>query len=71
MNENIITIMEDEFEKGNGGERVKGVTVIIDGKLKQVMDIIIAKYPDYENYVSVVRDALIEGINVITSKNKK
>ncbi|AKA70482.1 hypothetical protein [Clostridium scatologenes] len=54
-----------------GGEKVQGLTIIVDGKLKQVMDIIVEKNEDYSNYTEVVRDALFEGINNIINKIKK
>ncbi|MGG3522362.1 hypothetical protein ABES33_21335 [Bacillus pseudomycoides] len=70
-NENVVTILNEEFENDKTGEKVQGLTIIVDGKLKQVMDIIIDKNDNYSNYTEVVRDTLFEGINNIINKINK
>lgn len=64
MTENYVTIMTEEFEKGDSGETVQGVTFIVDGKFKEVLDLLIkqndGKYSDYKD---IVKDALFNGIN--------
>ncbi|MGG0276946.1 hypothetical protein [Bacillus rhizoplanae] len=70
-NENVVTILNEEFENDKTGEKVQGLTIIVDGKLKQVMDKIIDKNDNYSNYTEVVRDALFEGINNIIHKINK
>lgn len=67
-NENVVTILNEEFENDKTGEKIQGLTIMVDGKLKQVMDIIIDKNDNYSNYTEVVRDALFEGINNIINK---
>ena len=62
-NENVVTILNEEFENDKTGEKVQGLTIIVDGKLKQVMDIIIEKDENYNNYTDIVRDSLFNGIN--------
>ncbi|WP_220775625.1 hypothetical protein, partial [Bacillus sp. BML-BC060] len=62
-NKDVVTILNEEFENEQTGEKLQGLTVIVDGKLKQVMDIIIDKNDNYSNYTEVVKDALFEGIN--------
>lgn len=52
-------------------ERVQGLTIIVDGKLKQIMDIIIKENDNYSNYTEVVRDALFDSINNMINKIKK
>ncbi|AWI03434.1 hypothetical protein [Clostridium drakei] len=69
--ENVVTILNEKFENDKTGEKVQGLTIIVEGKLKQVMDIIVEKNEDYSNYTEVVRDALFEGINNIINKIKK
>ena len=59
-NKDVVTIENEQT-----GEKLQGLTVIVDGKLKQVMDIIIVKN---DNYTEVVKDALFEGINNIINK---
>lgn len=50
---------------------MQGLTIIVDGKLKQIMDIIIKENDNYSNYTEVVRDALFDGINNMINKIKK
>ena len=61
-------IENEEFENDKTGEKVQGLTIIVDGKLKQVMDIIIEKDENYNNYTDIVRDSLFNGINNIINK---
>ncbi|MBE6049537.1 MAG: hypothetical protein E7214_02465 [Clostridium sp.] len=70
-NENIVTILNEEFENDKTGKKVQGLTIIVDGKLKQVMDIIIEKDENYNNYTDIVRDSLFNGINDIINKIKE
>ena len=41
MSKDVVTILNEEFENDKTGEKVQGLTIIVDGKLKQVMDIVI------------------------------
>jgi len=66
--DNIITMLSEEFENDKTGEKVEGITIMIDGKLKQVLDIIKSKDENYKNYTQVLSDAIFEGINNLTSK---
>lgn len=70
-NENVVTILNEEFENDKTGEKVQGLTIIVDGKLKQVMDIIIEKDENYNNYTEIVRDSLFNGINNLINKINK
>lgn len=70
MNE-TVTFLQDEFEKGTSGEKVQGITIIIDGAVKQVMDMIMEKDRSYKDYTSLVRDAFFDGLNQIVLKNQK
>lgn len=67
-NENVITILNEEFENDKTGEKVQGLTIIVDGKLKQAMDIIIEKDANFNNYSEIIRDALFDGMNNIINK---
>lgn len=60
-----ITIISEEFENEKTGEKVEGVTIMVDGILKEFMDIIKAQNPQYESNVSVIQDALMQGLEVI------
>ena len=70
-NENVVTILNEEFENDKTGEKVQGLTIIVDGKLKKVMDIIIEKDDNYNNYSEIVRDSLFDGMNNIINKINK
>lgn len=71
MEKNTVTIMREEFENEQTGEKVEGITIILDGKFKQVIDLLVEKNPSYNNSVEVIKDALFEGINVMIDKTKK
>lgn len=71
MESNTVTILNEEFENDKIGEKVQGITIIMDGKLKEVVDLLMKNDSSYNNYTEVVRDALFKGINsmLIESKN--
>lgn len=68
--ENVITMLSEEFVNDATGMKVEGVTIIVDGKLQQVLDILKIKNPNYNHYSEIIRDALLEGINQLTGKSK-
>lgn len=63
MSDNKMTLITEEFENDTSGKKVEGITVIVDGKLKEVMDLILLKNDNYANYTEVIKDALFKGIN--------
>lgn len=70
MSENKISIISEKFENEKTGEQVDGITIIIDGKLKDIFDIIIEKEGNYSDYKEVMRDVLFSGINNYVEKYK-
>lgn len=70
MDSNTFTILNEEFENDKTGEKVRGITFIIDGKLRDVIDLIIKNNANYNNYTEVARDAFIKGINSIVTEQK-
>ena len=56
MDNNTVTILNEEFENDKTGEKVQGITIIVDGKLKEVLDLLMKNNPDYKNYTEIVRD---------------
>ncbi|MCC8024398.1 MAG: hypothetical protein LIP16_03735 [Clostridium sp.] len=60
-----VTIVSEEFENEKTGEKVEGITIMVDGILKEFLDIIKAQKPQYKNNVSVIQDALMQGLEVI------
>ncbi len=60
-----ITMMSEEFENESTGEKVEGITVIVDGIFKEFLDVIKMKQLNYKNNVSVLQDALMKGLEEI------
>ncbi len=63
MSNNTITILDEEFENEKDGSKVRGITIIVDGKFKDVIDTLMVKKPEYQTYTEIIRDALFTGIN--------
>jgi hypothetical protein len=60
-----ISIMTEEFENEKTGERVEGITIMVDGVIKELFDIIKREKKEYSNNVSIVQDALMKGLEEI------
>jgi len=60
-----ITIMSEEFENEQTGERVEGITIVVDGMLKQFLEVIKAKESKYENNLGIIQDALMKGLEIV------
>ncbi|KAB8126073.1 hypothetical protein F9U64_20790 [Gracilibacillus oryzae] len=72
MSDNKISILSDKFENEKTGEQVEGVTIMIDGKLKSMLDIIIEKEGSrYTDYTELVKDIMFAGINQYVEKHKR
>lgn len=71
MDNNTVTILNEEFENDKTGEKVQGITIIVDGKLKEVVDLLMKNNPSYKNYTEIVRDAFFNGINSMIVEYKK
>ena len=61
--DNKMRIMSEEFENTNTGEKVTGITVMIDGKLKQVFDVMIKKSGGEKSYLEMLQELLVMGID--------
>ena len=61
--DNKMRIMSEEFENTNTGEKVTGVTVMIDGKLKQVFDVMIKKSGWEKSSLEMLQEVLVMGID--------
>lgn len=70
MDNNIVTILNEEFENDKTGEKVQGITIIVEGKLKEVLDLLMKNNPNYKNYTEIVRDAFFNGINSMIREHK-
>lgn len=63
-----ITIISEKFENEETREQVEGVTIMVDGILKEILDIIKAQKPQYGDNASVIQDALMQGLEVIKNR---
>ncbi|AZV49822.1 hypothetical protein ACUUYQ_07475 [Bacillus halotolerans] len=66
--EQKLIILNEMFKKEGGEEDVEGLTIMIDGVIKQVFN----KIKNERNYKSnneVMRDIIFEGINSIVKKS--
>ena len=70
MDNNTVAILNEEFENDKTGEKVQGITIIVEGKLKEVLDLLMKNNPDYKNYTEIVRDAFFNGINSMIREHK-
>lgn len=60
-----ISVLTEEFENEKTGERVEGITIMVDGALKEFFDIIKREKREYTNNASIVQDALMKGLEQI------
>lgn len=65
MDNSKVTILNEEFQNDKTGEKVQGITIIIDGKLKEVLDVFMKNNSDYKSYTEIVQDAFFKGINLM------
>lgn len=61
--DNKMRIMAEDFENTDTGEKVTGITVMIDGKLKQVFDAMIKKSDGEKSYLEMLQEVLVMGID--------
>ncbi len=60
-----ISIMSEEFENEQTGESVEGVTIMIDGILKEFLEIIRLQNPQYKDNIGIIQSALMKGLEAI------
>ncbi|WP_143318536.1 hypothetical protein [Clostridium sp. HBUAS56017] len=63
-----ISIMSEEFENEKTGEKVEGITIMVDGILKNFFDILKERNPQYNDNVSIVQDALMKGLEMLKNE---
>ena len=64
MNDDKMTVIQEMFKKGETDELVPAVPVILDGKIKGVVDILMEK-KGYEGYPEAISDIIFKGISTI------
>ena len=70
MENNKVTILSEEFENDKTGEKVQGITIIVDGKFKEVVDFLMEKNHSYEDYTEIIKDVIFKGINSMILEQK-
>lgn len=71
MSEKNLSLLVDEYISNETGENVTGITIMIDGVLKKVMDIMINNEGLYETYAEIIKDALFAGLEQLTENLRK
>lgn len=66
-----ISMMTEEFENEKTGEKIEGVTIMVDGILKEFVNIVKSKDSKYETTIDVIQDALMRGLEDIKEKVSK
>ena len=69
MKDNKVVIFSEQYENEKSGEKIEGITILIDGGLKQMLDVIIQREKQNKNYAEVIRDLLFSGIEECISKH--
>jgi len=65
-----ISIISEMFENEKTGESIEGVTIMIDGVFKEVIDILRSNNQEYDSNVDLIADALMRGMEAIRDKAK-
>ncbi len=71
MSNNKLTILSEKFENEKSGKSVDGLTLIVDGKIKEMFDIIIMNEETLENYSEVLKEIIFNGMESYIEKYKK
>lgn len=64
-------MLSEKFVNGETGQEVEGITIIIDGKFKQALDIILNQKAEYTSYTEVMRDVIFNGTSQIIESMRK
>lgn len=69
--DNKLNLLNEKFINGETDQEVEGITIMIDGKFKQALDIIMTNITEYSNYSEVMRDIIFSGTSQIIESMKK
>lgn len=64
---NKISMLIEEFENEATGDTVEGITILIDGKLKDVVDVLKNKLNQKES-VNIIHEALLVGLEELSHR---
>ena len=62
MENNKVTILSEEFENDKTGEKVQGITIIVDGKFKEVVDLLMEKTIVMKTIQKLLRMPYLRGL---------
>lgn len=62
-----ISILIEQFENDTTGDIVEGITILVDGKLKDVVDLLKDKLNQKET-VNIIHDALLIGLEELSHR---
>ena len=66
-----VTFIKQEFENSQTGEKVPGITVIVDGVFRQICDKLIRETGRKDDYAELLQEALFNGINQMIGESQK
>ncbi|EOO65161.1 hypothetical protein MHB70_03775 [Bacillus sp. FSL M7-1020] len=69
MEENKVVMIKETFKNEETGELTPGVTIILDGNLRGVLEIIMEK-EGYSDYPEALKEVIFEGIHHFVKRNK-
>ncbi|WP_025682327.1 hypothetical protein [Paenibacillus maysiensis] len=68
---NKLNLLSEKFVNGETGQEVEGITIMVDGKFKQALDIIMDNSDEYTSYTEIIRDIIFSGTQQIVESIKK
>ena len=63
-----LTILTDDYTNKETGDEIEGITVLMEGKMKELFDKILSESNQYKDYSEVMRDVVIYGVNEVLKK---
>ncbi|PKJ52520.1 hypothetical protein [Bacillus sp. SN10] len=69
MEEDKLVMIKETFKNEETGELTPGVTIILDGNLRGVLEIIMEK-EGYSDYPEALKEVIFEGIHHFVKRNK-
>ena len=69
MEENKLIMRKETFKNDETGELTPGVTIILDGNVRKVLEIIMEKQ-GYSDYPEALKEVIFEGIHHFVKRNK-
>ncbi|MGL4742518.1 MAG: hypothetical protein ACRC41_17290 [Sarcina sp.] len=67
----IIATIAEEYEDSYTGNKVQGVGIVVDEKLKELLDKIIAQNSIFTSYKEVLTEAIYKGLYDIINSTEE